>query len=106
MGWFVRLPSTQQKLHFERGALAVKSLNIVAVLATAAFLAACNQNAGGPADAPEAGAPDVNVNVPPADAPDINVAPPADAPDVNITTPPADGPDVNINPPAEPPPAQ
>jgi hypothetical protein len=104
MGWFVRLPSTQQKLQFQRGALAVKSLNILAVLATAAFIAGCNQNAGGPADAP--GEPDVNVNVPPADAPDVNIAPPVDAPDVNITPPPADGPDININPPAEPPPAQ
>ena len=70
----------------------MKSLNILAAIATATLLIGCNQNAGGPADAP--GEPDVNVNIPPA-APDvdINVPPPAEpAPDVNINVPPADAP--------------
>jgi hypothetical protein len=79
----------------------VKSLHVLAALATAAMLVGCNQNNPPPADQPAATAPDVNVNVPPAEP----------APDVNVTTPPAEGPDVNIQnnpPPAEgtPPPAQ
>ena len=56
----------------------MKALHVLAALAIAATLVGCNQNNPPPADQPAA--PDVNVTVPPAEGPDVNIQnnPPAE----------------------------